>query len=44
MSLRKKIPVTDLLQEKGVSVYWVSDDATVDVAVAEMNRHRIGSV
>lgn len=44
MPLRKKIPVTVLLKEKGVCVYWVSDDSTVDAAVAEMNRHRIGSV
>jgi CBS domain-containing protein len=44
MILNKKIPVTVLLKDKGASVYWVSDDATVDVAVAEMNRHRVGSV
>lgn len=44
MPLKNKIPVTVLLKEKTASVYWVGDDSTVDAAVAEMNRHRIGSV
>ncbi len=44
MPLRKKISVTALIEEKGASVYWINDDETVHVAVAEMNRHRIGSL
>ncbi|PXA05010.1 histidine kinase [Coraliomargarita sinensis] len=40
----KKVNVTILLKEKGTTVFWISDDATVDSAVAEMNRHRVGAV
>ena len=40
----KKVSVTILLKEKGSTVFWISDDSTVDAAVAEMNRHRIGAV
>jgi len=39
-----KVSVTILLKEKGTTVFWISDDSTVDAAVAEMNRHRIGAV
>lgn len=44
MTFKKRIPIVALLKEKGPSVYSVSHDATVDVAVTEMNQHRIGSV
>lgn len=40
----KKVSISVLLKEKSASIYWVSDDVTVDAAVAEMNRHRIGSI
>ena len=40
----KKISVTTLLKEKGASVFCVSEASTVDAAVAEMNRHRIGAL
>jgi len=40
----KKVFVTILLKEKGSTVYWVNEDSSVDAAVAEMNRHRIGAV
>jgi CBS domain-containing protein len=40
----KKVNVTILLKEKGTTVFWISDDATVDAAVAEMNRHKIGAM
>ena len=39
-----KVLVTILLGEKRSSVYCISVDATVDVAVSEMNRQRIGSI
>ena len=39
-----KVGVTILLNEKSSSVYCISGDATVDSAVAEMNRQRIGSI
>ncbi len=40
----KKVNVTTLLNEKSPSVYSVNPDATIDAAVAEMNRQRIGSI
>ena len=43
MSL-KKITVTILLKEKSASVYCIAPDSTVDAAVSEMNRQRIGSI
>lgn len=39
-----KVPVTILLSEKSSSVYCIPEDSTVEQAVSEMNRHRIGSV
>ena len=39
-----KVLVTILFGEKRSSVYCISVDATVDVAVSEMNRQRIGSI
>lgn len=39
-----KVTVSTLLEEKSSSVFTIAVDATVDAAVAEMNRHRIGSV
>lgn len=40
----QKVSISVLLEEKGPSVYWVSDDTTVHQAVTEMNRHRVGSI
>ena len=40
----KKVSISVLLKEKGSTIYWVSHAASVAEAVAEMNRHRIGSV
>ena len=40
----KDILVSALLQEKGNSVYCTSADSTVEAAVADMNRRRIGSL
>lgn len=40
----KQVSVTLLLDEKGASVFFVPEQATVEAAVAEMNRHRVGSV
>ncbi|MEO0510394.1 MAG: CBS domain-containing protein [Verrucomicrobiota bacterium] len=40
----KKVSVSVLLKEKSSSVYCVSEETTVDAAVAEMNRYRIGSI
>lgn len=39
-----KVPVTLLLSEKSASVYCIPEESTVEQAVSEMNRHRIGSV
>lgn len=39
-----KVTVTTLLNDKSSSVYTISVDATVDAAVAEMNRQRVGSI
>lgn len=39
-----KISVSILLSEKSSSVYCISEDSTVDQAVAEMNRQHIGSI
>ena len=43
MSLNK-VTVTALLKEKSSTVFTIAADATVDAAVAEMNRHRVGSI
>ncbi|MGB0745025.1 MAG: CBS domain-containing protein [Opitutales bacterium] len=40
----KKVSVTALLEEKGMSVFCVPEDTMVDAAVAEMNRNRVGSI
>jgi Predicted signal-transduction protein containing cAMP-binding and CBS domains len=40
----KTITIATLLNEKSEAVYAVGPDATVEIAVAEMNRQRIGSV
>lgn len=37
-------PITAILDRKGRTVYSVSSTATIADAVAEMNRHRVGSV
>lgn len=37
-------PISAILERKGSAVYSVSPHATVADAVAEMNRHRVGSV
>jgi CBS domain-containing protein len=37
-------PITAILDRKGRNVYSVSSTATISEAVAEMNRHRVGSV
>lgn len=37
-------PITAILDRKGRSVFSVAPSATVAEAVAEMNRHKIGSV
>jgi CBS domain-containing protein len=37
-------PITVILDRKGRNVYSVSSTATIADAVAEMNRHRVGSV
>jgi CBS domain-containing protein len=37
-------PITAILERKGSTVYSVSPQATIAEAVAEMNRHRVGSV
>ena len=39
-----KVSVLTLLKEKSSSVYSIAIDATVETAVTEMNRQRIGSV
>lgn len=39
-----KVSVVTLLKEKSSSVFCIAASATVDAAVAEMNRQRIGSV
>lgn len=39
-----KVSVTVLLSEKSTSVFCIPENSTVEQAVAEMNRHRIGSV
>ncbi|MDQ8193036.1 CBS domain-containing protein [Coraliomargarita sp. SDUM461004] len=39
-----KVSVSILLGEKSPSIYCVTEAVTVQQAVAEMNRHRIGSV
>lgn len=37
-------PISAILERKGSAVYSVSPQATIAEAVAEMNRHRVGSV
>ena len=39
-----KVCVTILLKEKSSSVYCIAVDSTVDAAVSEMNRQRVGSI
>lgn len=39
-----KVSVSILLSEKSSSVFCVTEDMTIDHAVAEMNRQRIGSI
>ncbi|MFQ3224022.1 MAG: CBS domain-containing protein [Lentimonas sp.] len=39
-----KVSVTILLKEKSSSVYCIAADSTVDAAVSEMNRQRVGSI
>ena len=39
-----KVPVTILLKEKSTSVYCIAVNSTVDAAVSEMNRQRVGSI
>ena len=39
-----KVSVTILLKEKSTSVYCIAVDSTVDAAVSEMNRQRVGSI
>lgn len=39
-----KVPVTILLKEKSTSVYCIAVNSTVDIAVSEMNRQRVGSI
>lgn len=39
-----KVSVTILLKEKSTSVYCIAADSTVDAAVSEMNRQRVGSI
>jgi CBS domain-containing protein len=37
-------PITAILDRKGRNVFSISSTATVSDAVAEMNRHRVGSI
>jgi CBS domain-containing protein len=37
-------PITAILERKGKNVYSVAPNVSVSDAVAEMNRHRVGSV
>src|SRR6185369_13736783 len=37
-------PITAILDRKGRNVFSISSTATISDAVAEMNRHRVGSV
>ena len=39
-----KVPVTILLKDKSTSVYCIAVNSTVDAAVSEMNRQRVGSI
>ena len=39
-----KVSVTTLLKEKSTSVFTIPVDASVDAAVSEMNRQRVGSI
>ena len=39
-----KVSVSILLSEKSISMFCVSEDTTIDQAVAMMNRERVGSV
>lgn len=39
-----KVPVSILLSEKSASIFCVSEETTIEQAVSEMNRQRIGSV
>ena len=39
-----KVSVTTVLREKTSSVYCIPEDETVDAAVSEMNRQRVGSL
>lgn len=38
------VPITAILDRKGTNVYGVAPTVSVADAVAEMNRHRVGSV
>ncbi len=38
------VPITAILERKGKNVFSVPPTVTVEDAVAEMNRHRVGSV
>lgn len=38
------IPISAILERKGAAIRSVSSSVTVAAAVAEMNRHRVGSV
>ncbi|MEO7411934.1 MAG: CBS domain-containing protein [Opitutaceae bacterium] len=37
-------PISALLERKGTAVHSVNSNVTISEAVAEMNRHRIGSI
>lgn len=37
-------PITAILDRKGRNVFSISSTATISDAVAEMNRHRVGSI
>ena len=39
-----KVSVTILLKEKSTSIYCIAVNSTVDAAVSEMNRQRVGSI
>lgn len=40
----KKVSISVLLKEKGSTIYCVDAEASVATSVAEMNKHRIGSI
>ena len=39
-----KVPVSILLSEKSSSIFCITEESTIDEAVSEMNRQRIGSL